>query len=186
MNPRSSGSPKRQYCENFCEENIWQLAGEAGFEQSQVVFISNPSRSVVFWQQRICKAPDQPVTWDYHVVLLNPQDSGWAVWDLDTGLPCPSPATDYLTNTFPHNQEIPSEWRPMFSLIPAALFRSSFSSDRRHMRQGEKWLSPPPEWPAPTGDGSDSHNLDRFISMKPGFIGKIMTLAKLVHHVSGD
>ena len=64
---------------------------------------------------------------------------------------------------------------PRFRLVPAADFREEFRSDRRHMRQGDRWSAPPPPWP-PIGRGS---NLSCFVDMATTERGPVYTLETL-------
>ncbi|EEB89981.1 hypothetical protein MPER_11870, partial [Moniliophthora perniciosa FA553] len=57
------------------------------------VFISNATRTVALWDQKLTQEPGIPVVWDYHVILVlrsrfkNPEDQlvAW-VYDFDTTL----------------------------------------------------------------------------------------------------
>ena len=90
----------------YCEENIWQLAQRADLFAGpcEVVVIVGPRSAsgrneprVACWFQRAA-AEGEPVLWDYHVVLAHqPVDGGEVeVWDLDTRLPCPCPASLWM------------------------------------------------------------------------------------------
>ena len=130
----------------YCEENIFLLAedrcsaGAAG----TVILVSNRSRSVVLSAQRAAGG-SRFVVWDYHVVYL---ESG-LVFDLDTVLAVPTPASDYVAATFPPAlRESGSPYAPWFSTITAGRYLDVFSSNRDHMRDDEgRYVQPPPPWP---------------------------------------
>ena len=132
------------YTACYCEENIWHLCGhpELSGTVRKVVWISSLAGVCPLWQQRAARAPDQPVWWDYHVVLLVKRRQ-WQVWDLDTTLPLPVSATEYLQKTF--NDIGPVE--PLFRVMDADYYLLQFSSDRSHMRDASgSWLATPPVW----------------------------------------
>lgn len=138
----------------WCEENIWQLTLDpaVGVGERLVVLISGISGHVACWHQRAASV-GEPVLWDYHVVMAVRHD-GWMIWDLDTRLACPLPATTWLGRTFPCPTTLPLEFLPRFLVVPASAYRRDLYSDRQHMRTGDGgWLRPPPPWPAP-GIGS--------------------------------
>jgi len=68
-------------------------------------------------------------------VLLYLDDGGWKISDLDTVLPCPCSAEEYLSASF-----IPTE-SVMFSVVDADSYIKYFASDRRHMKG-----QPKPSW----------------------------------------
>jgi len=100
------------YTPFWCEENVYDLVAKftaneaiASLWHISTVFISNPSKTVALWGQKLAKRdpPDNVVVWDYHVVLvltprapstpassINPDEvvQGW-VYDFDTVLPIP-------------------------------------------------------------------------------------------------
>jgi protein N-terminal glutamine amidohydrolase len=138
----------------WCEENIWHLAGDPaiGPGERHALFITGQAGEVACWAQRAAPDPTIPVRWDYHVVLavrLAPGD--WQIWDLDSHLGHPLPATIWLTGTFRHQTRIPPSFRPRFALIPATDYRRDLYSDRSHMRTPTgDWQQPRPPWPAIT------------------------------------
>lgn len=94
------------YTPYYCEENIYLLAETLSRDQSvndrwetYVAILSNPTKSLALWSQKLSKASDSPVVWDYHCVLLLKARRGIAtasepccwVFDYDSrlGMPCP-------------------------------------------------------------------------------------------------
>lgn len=138
-----------KYCARYCEENIWHLAQEPVFAESErvVAIISNAEAACLFWDQRLCEAPDYPVWWDYHVILFVKED-GLRVYDLDTTLPFPIDAATYLRRTFRLQERMPEHIRPRFLLLEGDAYVRTFSSDRSHMRDEDgAWFAPQPDWP---------------------------------------
>ncbi|MCC7384844.1 MAG: hypothetical protein IT384_23550 [Deltaproteobacteria bacterium] len=138
------------YAENYCEENIWHLAGDAAVGPGErfAVFITSPARATPLWKQRAAPREDEPVLWDYHVILLLRTMEGTEVYDLDTTLGFPTPLGEYLRATFHPERPVPAENRARFRVLAADEYRRSFGSDRRHMLLPDgTWRSPPPPWP---------------------------------------
>ena len=138
-----------KYCARYCEENIWHIAQDGAFADCErvVAIISNAEAACLFWDQRMCEAPDYPVWWDYHVILFV-KEGDWRVYDLDTALPFPVAASTYLRQTFRFQDRMPEVIRPRFLLLEGDAYVRSFSSDRSHMRDGDgAWYAPPPAWP---------------------------------------
>lgn len=157
----------------YCEENIWHLCQAPRFADRprRVVFVSNPKRQVVLFAQRAA-GPEGYVVWDYHVVLLigprpgpRPGDAGgWQIHDLDCTLGAPLPLERWLRASFPHVGRAEPTWDPHFRVIDGPTWVAAFASDRRHMRDGERWHVDPPPWP-PIGRG---HNLFDWVEMPEG------------------
>ena len=164
------------YCPFYCEENIWHLAGDprVGPGHRRVLLISNLEHRVALWRQRA--GPDDAdglVVWDYHVVLVCTDAGHSQVWDLDTTLQCPLPWAHYGPATF---RGAPPPFAPTFRVMDAAVFREAFSSDRRHMRDGQgDYLQPPPPWPA-IGRG---HTLPGLLDFERDEPGEVLDLAGL-------
>lgn len=149
--------PRREHrhCPFYCEENVWQLALELGPSGYLVALISNAARQVPVWAQRAAAAPDQPVLWDYHVLLLRPGAHA-QVLDLDSTLAFPSPLDRYLETAFAGCASWPEPLRPRVRLLEATAYCARLWSDRSHMRDARgAWLQPPPPWspPLPAGEG---------------------------------
>jgi hypothetical protein len=169
----------------WCEENVWHLCQEPDLadQRRQVAVITGAGGHVAIWQQRAA-APGAPVAWDYHVILLA-LATAWEVWDLDTRLPCPVAAEDYLARSFPAPGRVPVDLQPRFRLLPAEQYVAELSSDRSHMRRADGgYRQPPPPWPPP-GAGR-APNLARFIDPADPFLGERCDLAGLRRSLALD
>lgn len=132
------------YTACYCEENIWRLCArsEVRGRVQKVVWISSLAGFCPLWHQRASTTPDQPVWWDYHVILLVLTDR-WRVWDLDTRLSLPKAAGEYLLSTFDNT----GQFEPLFRVMDADYYLRCFSSDRSHMQdENARWLASPPQW----------------------------------------
>lgn len=183
----------------YCEENLWHLAGDSRFRgrDAHVIVISNPTRRVAMWGQKAAEHPQQPIAWDYHLVLLARAGEAvpgwpaprWMVWDLDAVAPSPIPAERWLADSF-HPALLPPEFAPRFRVVTAEEFRRHLRSDRGHMLEGSgEYKKPPPPWPPIMGEpvagesGTDEHdgaNLERFLDTEDeGFLGRCLDLPGL-------
>ena len=142
----------------YCEENVWRLAfrklkrQQQGFEtgtQYYVVFVSSHEKLVPMFYQKasetVNNSSDEPVFWDYHVILLERRENDKAfITDVDTLLtPSPAPLDHYLDKSF-RPDEFTEEVIPRFRVIEASVFLNFFSSDWEHMRKNGKWTAEPP------------------------------------------
>ncbi|MEM7158728.1 MAG: hypothetical protein AAF799_38155 [Myxococcota bacterium] len=162
----------------YCEENVWQMCADP-LVQGQpraAIFISNSSRTVAVMHQRAAPAPQQPVVWDYHVVMAARGPTGWMIWDVDSTLGMPVPMSIYLRQSlaFPAGFEAPFTAR--CRVISAARYRATLCTDRSHMldEQGQA-RAPLPSWPA-IGQGT---NLMRFVDLDQAFEGEVVELPAL-------
>ncbi|XP_077993403.1 protein N-terminal glutamine amidohydrolase-like isoform X2 [Glandiceps talaboti] len=153
------------------EENVWKLCdfvrkGEVeNLEKLFVVFISNERRAIPLWKQKASQSTDEPVIWDYHVILvLKEQGQEGQVFDLDTLLSFPCQFSDYSLATFRSDEMLLPQYHRMFRVIPAKVFIETFASDRSHMKKDGEWQSPPPTYPCIETEASKM-NLDDFINM---------------------
>ena len=158
-----------EYQPYFCEENIWHLCQQETFtEDVDVIFISNVAHQVAVWAQ-VASKDDEPVVWDYHVVLARINDAEVEIWDLDTTLGCPCDADTYLRASFrlsdPH-----SPYAPMFRVIERSAFLATFRSDRSHMV--DSGVDFPPWKPIST-----ESNLSTFCDMNDDEFGEVFDLA---------
>ena len=170
-----------KYTPRYCEENIWQLAQEDCFhgQETTVVIISGHGPYRKLWFQSSAEYPGAPVLWDYHVILLCRQDD-WQVWDLDTTLGLPVPASSYFPETFLQANTDPERSDVIFRLIPATDYVEHFSSDRSHMKlTSGRWAAPPPQWPMIIRDGQS--NLFDWLDVNHKAPGQLLTLDELMH-----
>ncbi|KAM4630779.1 protein N-terminal glutamine amidohydrolase isoform 1-T1 [Polymixia lowei] len=190
-------TPSRETCvytSCYCEENVWKLCEFINAERQNLVgevyavFISNERRMVPLWKQRSGHG-DEPVIWDYHVILLH-VSSQWGqslVYDLDSVLPFPCPLQLYAAQAFRSDQGIkPAFWRKL-RVIPANCFLKTFASDRSHMKDtGGAWRMPPPPYLCIQTTES-LMNLDDFISMEPSVgWGRVFSLSEFITHFAGQ
>lgn len=108
-----------------------------GLQDAFVVFITNKSRAVDLYNQKL--GINGFCSWDYHVVaverIFEHQQQRTPkiirVYDLDSLLPLPVELDVYLVNTFFESESfIDSGNQPLFRVIEAAAFVRRFSSDR--------------------------------------------------------
>lgn len=139
----------------FCEENVHRLARRTDLvaHPSEVVIITNALKQVACWQQRAAEV-DEPILWDYHVVLLEHHVAGPLIWDLDTRLPCPLPAELWVDATFFDPHQVRRPFHPRFRVIPSEVYLVELATDRSHMltRSG-RYRRPPPPWDPPGAPG---------------------------------
>lgn len=142
------------YTPLFCEENIWQLIHSLSSSDLPVntlwcLLITNPDKKIPLLNQRSA-ANNQPVIWDYHVILLALIREQPVIFDFDSRLGFVTPLDEYLKNSFIFAHEaahhLPEEFIPYIRKIPAQSYLNNFYSDREHMRQ---YLSADkfPHWP---------------------------------------
>lgn len=166
----------------YCEENAYHLGQDPilGERPRSVVFVSNVDRACAMWDQRAAGPRGRALLWDYHVVVL--ARDPWEIWDLDTHLPLPSPAIDYLAKSF--RLGIAEVYLPRFRVIDAATFAATFSSDRSHMlRRDGTFKRTPPPWPM-IGPPDRAPNLARFVDMTAPFVGEVIDLEEMIARVS--
>ncbi|RPH45974.1 MAG: hypothetical protein EHM91_07330, partial [Planctomycetota bacterium] len=129
--------------------------------------ISNARRQVAVRRQ--AAGGGGAVVWDYHVVLIG----GGKVWDPDTTLGFPVGFDFWIQESF---FPLVRDHEPRFRVIDAATYRSTFASDRSHMRDKKgKPLKPAPDWPT-IGEGM---NLMSFVDLEKPFIGEVADLESL-------
>ncbi|XP_067832732.1 protein N-terminal glutamine amidohydrolase [Heptranchias perlo] len=159
------------YTSSYCEENVWKLceyiknSRQHLLEEWYAVFISNDQKMVPIWRQQSGHG-DQPVVWDYHVLLIH--DCGGQqcdVYDLDTTLPFPCPFDTYVKEAFRSEDLIRPAFRRKMRVTRADLYLKTFASDRSHMKDTRgMWRMPPPSYPC-IQTAEAKMNLDDFISM---------------------
>ncbi|XP_064612892.1 protein N-terminal glutamine amidohydrolase-like isoform X2 [Liolophura sinensis] len=133
-----------------------------------VVFISNNSLAVPLWNQKQAKSVDQPVVWDYHVILLHRQSSSVVqVYDLDTRLTFPCSFRRYAQQAIHSEDFLKPEYKRYFRVISAETYLRHFASDRTHMLgEDGSWQKTPPPYPCIQTPESNN-NIADFISMDP-------------------
>jgi hypothetical protein len=81
------------------------------------------------------------------LVPLSRVGSPVLVFDQDSTLPFPCPATDYCKMAFQFGKMVmPLEHELRFRVVDSKSFLRHFASDRRHMRVGQRWMAQPPSW----------------------------------------
>ena len=85
----------------------------------------------------------------------------------------------YAEKSFGDETDILPKFHRMFRVVEGEEFLHSFSSDRRHMKDGEgRWQKPPPNWVCIRGSKQEEHNLDSFINMDQPGPGTVNNLEK--------
>jgi hypothetical protein len=165
------------YAACYCEENVLRLAQHPlaqpllpPSEPAYVCLISNARQRVAVRCQRAgAGRPHGAVLWDYHAVLLTRRH----VLDLDSALPFPTPTAQYLAASFAA-QDAAAGLGPCFRLLPLALYRARFASDRRHMARGDdgSFAAPPPPWACLRGaQAAGPHTLGELLRMEAAAAG---------------
>lgn len=175
-----------RYQRDYCEENVWHLAGEDAIDQDRahVLFVTNASKRCALWCQQASEKPEDPVVWDYHVVLIEEADAGAHIYDLDSTLEFPTPLRDYVMKTFLSALALPPEFHPRFRLFEAKWFRESFSSDRSHMKKDDgSWMAEPPSWPAITPEAAKL-TLAQALNLADSAGGPVLDLERLITRFS--
>ncbi|XP_070778177.1 protein N-terminal glutamine amidohydrolase isoform X2 [Enoplosus armatus] len=175
------------------EENVWKLCEfvrserTAPLEELFVVFVSNENRMVPLWKQKSGRG-DQPVIWDYHVVLLHVGlQSDCLVFDLDSELSFPCSLQVYAAQALRSDHNIKPAYHRKLRVVPADSFLLKFASDRSHMKNSDgSWRMPPPTYP-PIHSAECQMNLDDFISMNPAVgWGHVLSLDHFLLRYTGN
>ncbi|TFK72181.1 hypothetical protein BDN72DRAFT_763693 [Pluteus cervinus] len=164
------------YTACYCEENIYLLCRSfseiqsvsSSFDQF-VMFISNHTKTVALWRQKLAKEEDDPVVWDYHVILVLRERKGEAeppvkswVYDFDSTLAMPCPLELYVIETF---RPVNPVYESLFRVVPGSTFLEEFASDRSHMlvpaEEGleSSYSALPPTYPPIQGSGAISKSV---------------------------
>ncbi|XP_039377191.1 protein N-terminal glutamine amidohydrolase isoform X3 [Mauremys reevesii] len=103
---------------------------------------------IPLWKQQ-SGCGDEPVVWDYHVILLHVASGDQNfIYDLDTVLPFPCPFDTYIEEAFKSDDILLPGFRRKIRLIRADLYLKTFASDRSHMKDASgHWQKPPPFYP---------------------------------------
>lgn len=160
------------YAAFYCEENVLRLCPSLG-PGSFAVLVTNAGRRVEMLRQRAGGAGQGAVSWDYHAFALTRGD-GWVVWDFDTTLGWPVPASDYLRLSFePRALEA-----PRFRVMTGEEYAREFRSDRSHMRRPDgTWSARPPSWPAAADSGGV--RLAQMLDPASICLGEVLTLGQM-------
>ncbi|XP_041811788.1 protein N-terminal glutamine amidohydrolase [Chelmon rostratus] len=189
-------TPNREDCvytSCYCEENVWKLCEfvrterTALLEELFVIFISNENRMIPLWKQMSGRG-DQPVIWDYHVILLQVGlQSDPLVYDLDSELSFPCSLQLYAAQALRSDHNIKPAYHRKLRVVPADSFLLNFASDRSHMKNPDgTWKMPPPLYP-PIHTAECQMNLDDFISVNPevGW-GRVFSLDHFLQSYMGN
>lgn len=178
--------PAFRYQAFYCEENVFHLCQDPRFagRAPAAVFVTGVGGECVMWHQKQARRPGAAMAWDYHVFLLVREP--WEIWDLDTVLGCPAPATEYLRRSFRPEITLPEELIPWFRVVGAEELAVTFASDRSHMRGPDgRFRKEPPAWPVIGGEGAVP-NLGRFLAVAvgDGIAGEVVGLEVLLTRVA--
>ncbi len=113
------------YASCYCEENIYQLGKQLlthnehdiviNQDKLFVLFISNINQQTLIWKQRNSPAPDDPVCWDYHVILCcrnnDLSEENNLIFDFDTILPFPVSLSRYIEEAFRPDLQVPVRFK---------------------------------------------------------------------------
>ena len=172
------------YWPYYCEECVWKLCkslNDAEKKRAYAVVISNVRKQVLFWHQKASPEED-PIVWDYHVILFLDSDRGWQAWDLASRLPCPISVDEYLLHSFRPDLPVPPEMRPRFRLADADQYQRQLATDRSHMKNEDgSFRAPPPPWPPI----SQETNLDQWIDMTNPYPGSVLDLQEVTPWLGG-
>ena len=124
-------SNRFQYTALFCEENIWHLAQQfikQGVNPSDLttLFICNQKEQVVLFNQQVSRNND-PVIWDYHVILLRNKNNKYIIYDFDAINSFGINAKEYLELSFPSTINIHPDYHARFRLINAQVYINHFT-----------------------------------------------------------
>lgn len=153
------------YATCFCEENIYHLAQELLMNQIDcqqiescklyVVFLGSVGQTTPIWMQKSSEDWNDPVVWDYHVVLLriyvdgvSPNGSKALIYDFDSTLQFPVDASHYIISSLRPQIRLSKEFEQHCRIVPAQIFLDHFASDRSHMATSGKQY---PSWNAIKG-----------------------------------
>jgi hypothetical protein len=169
----------------YCEENIWQLCKHPYFKKAavEVIFMLPKHKEfIAVWQSKMSKA-EQPILWDYHVVLHD--INAKVIYDFDTLLPFPIDAEKYFFHTF---SLVYPAYLPLFKVFQQEDFALNFFSDRTHMQNKKgKWLKPPPEWDSPRPNTSNNKKRISFtevLDVENTLVGKTYSFYEMVDLIS--
>ena len=147
-----------------------------------VLWISNANKSCALWGQRLAQSCNEPVIWDYHVVVLTSGPDGMYVWDLDSSLSFPLPAHIWVSESF--RNDIEPRFVPQVRVVNAKTYRAYFSSDRRHMLDmNQQWVAAPPPWPLIQAPNGNTHSLSWFSNVNDNRVGVVASVERFRYAV---
>ena len=169
MNPQEEYNKSQYlYTPLFCEENIWQLllalSSIIPMDKMWTLILTNPEKKVLLLNQQ-ASAINQPVVWDYHVILLAEINQQFYIFDFDTRLNFVTPLHEYLQNTFISPNNLPPEFIPYLRKVPAQSFLNNFYSDRSHMKNHIE-ESEFPDWPIINADKKGPISLADYLNVE--------------------
>lgn len=166
-----------KYAPFYCEENVLWLCPSLG-KQAFAVLVTNTRRRVEMRRQRAGEPTGGDVVWDYHGFGLSHRER-WMVWDLDSSLPWPTLAGEYLRLSFaPQPQE-----QPLFRVVAADEYAHQFRSDRSHMvRPDGTWIQPPPPWPP--ADQRGGVHLGELLDPASPCLGEVLSMSDMLRRYS--
>ncbi|WP_020396873.1 hypothetical protein [Thiolinea disciformis] len=178
--------PQREnyaYHPRYCEENIWWLCQQPDLIHSDVLVIAaTEAECFPILCQREANAPDEPLLWDYHVVLLWHASHQAYILDFDTTLPFCTPLERYFEQSFLAEELLYPEYVPLFRVIKAKDYARDLKSDRRHMKTKKGWLAPPPPWPVISESESNLNQLTTMLDQGYGKVLNATALLKTYNH----
>lgn len=167
------------YAPFYCEENVLRLCPSLG-GGALAVLVTNAGRRVEMLRQKAGGPGAGAVMWDYHAFAMARRDR-WLVWDFDTTLGFPVPASEYLRRSFATGAPEP----PAFRVMDAADYVREFRSDRSHMRRPDgTWAAPPPPWRPCSGPGGLS--LVALLDPRSACLGEVLTLDAMRERFRAD
>jgi hypothetical protein len=186
------------YASHYCEENVYKfierLYSDTNIEENEnlkvyAVLISNEQKKTLVWMQRLnVDDDDDPIVWDYHVVVLITSSdlATQLVFDYDSVLPYPSHSAEYIMKSFRPQLRLRPEFQQLFRVIPGREYLAKFSSDRSHMVSSS---ASPPTWPLICGESALtpmelpslwSMSRNEISNPQTNSIGKIMGVRELL------
>jgi len=124
------------YTPLFCEENIWKfiesIKSNSNIKPIDVLFLINENNTIALFNQ-LKSVDNQPVIWDYHVILSAHYNNKVVIYDFDSQSPFPCDINSYFNLTFRPDIELPQTYQTFLKPIAADLFFRDFTSSRDHM-----------------------------------------------------
>lgn len=161
--------PAYEYAPFYCEENVLRLCPSLGRE-AFAVLVTNAGRRIEMLRQQAGGHGNATVRWDYHAFAMSRRER-WMVWDFDTTLAWPTPASEYLLLSFVRR----TQEAPLFRVVAAGDYARQFRSDRSHMRRPDgTWSATPPPWPP--ADGTGGVRLAELLDPASPCLGEVLTL----------